>query len=242
MIARCDGCIMKRKRRATLRAVPWMTQGRGRMVAGDMAGRLSASPVIPILTVDTPEQAVFASEALARGGMTTVEITLRTDQALAAIRAVKEALPSLQVAAGTVLDARQMDAALEAGSDLCVSPGLTPELLRVASDRDCALLPGVATASDVMLGLSHGIEVFKLFPAMAIGGVALLRGLRGPFPGVRFCPTGGVTPDNLAALLAEPNVICCGGSWVASKSLVDCGDWTAIERLAAAACAAGIAR
>lgn len=206
------------------------------MIAGELADRLSASPVIPILTVDAPQEAVLASEALVRGGMRTVEITLRTAGALAAIRAVKSALPSLQVAAGTVLDARQMDEALAAGSDFCVSPGLTPELLRAANDRGCTLLPGVATASDVMCGLANGLQVFKLFPAMAIGGVGLLRGLAGPFPDVRFCPTGGVTPENMAALLAEPNVVCCGGSWMASRALIESGDWAAIERLAAAAC------
>lgn len=209
------------------------------MVAGGLAGSLSGSPVIAILTVDTPQEAVLASEALARGGLRTVEITLRTSGAVEAIRAVKAALPALQVAAGTVLDARQMDAALEAGSDFCVSPGLTPALLQAAGERECALLPGVASASDILCGLEHGLMVFKLFPAMAIGGLGLLRALGGPFPDVRFCPTGGVTPENLPTLLAEPNVLCCGGSWVASRALIEAGDWTAIERMAAAACAAG---
>ncbi len=209
------------------------------MVEAGLAGRLSGSSVIAILTVDTPQEAVLASEALARGGLRTVEITLRTPGALAAIRAVKAALPALWVAAGTVLDARQMDAALEAGSDFCVSPGLTPALLQAAGERDCALLPGVASASDILCGLEHGLSVFKLFPAMAIGGLGLLRALGGPFPDVRFCPTGGVTPENLPTLLAEPNVLCCGGSWVASRALIEAGDWTAIERLAAAACGAG---
>lgn len=205
------------------------------MMAGEMEGRLSGTSVIPILTVQDPGQAVLASEALARGGMTVIEITLRTAQALASIRAVKEALPSLQVAAGTVLDDRQMDAALAAGSDFCVSPGLTPALLRAARDRGCSLLPGVATASDIMCGLAEGFQVFKLFPAMAVGGVALLRSLSGPFPDVRFCPTGGVTRENLGTLLAEPNVICCGGSWMAPQSLIDAADWAAIEGLASAA-------
>lgn len=209
------------------------------MMAGEMEGRLSGTSVIPILTVQNPEQAVLASQALARGGMTVIEITLRTAQALASIRAVKEALPSLQVAAGTVLDARQMDAALAAGSDFCVSPGLTPALLHAAIDRRCALLPGVATASDVMCGLAQGFRVFKLFPAMAIGGIALLRSLAGPFPEVRFCPTGGVVRENLDSLLAEPNVLCCGGSWMAPQSLIDAADWAAIEDLALATQAGG---
>lgn len=209
------------------------------MMAGEMEGRLSGTSVIPILTVQNPEQAVLASQALARGGMTVIEITLRTAQALASIRAVKEALPSLQVAAGTVLDARQMDAALAAGSDFCVSPGLTPALLHAAIDRRCALLPGVATASDVMCGLAQGFRVFKLFPAMAIGGIALLRSLAGPFPEVRFCPTGGVVRENLDSVLAEPNVLCCGGSWMAPQSLIDAADWAAIEDLALATQAGG---
>ncbi len=209
------------------------------MFADDMTRSLAASPVVPILTVATPQQAVLAGEALHRGGMSTLEITLRTPQSLAAIRAVKEALPALQVAAGTVLDARQMDAAMQAGCDFCVSPGLTSELLRAASDRDCALLPGVATASEVMFGLAAGLRVFKLFPAVAIGGVALLRSLGGPFPDVRFCPTGGIDADNLAAFLAEPNVICCGGSWMASRQIMDDGDWATMERLAVAAHSGG---
>lgn len=212
------------------------------MMAGDMEARLAGISVIPILTARDPEQVVLASEALARGGMSVIEITLRTVEGLASIRAVKEALPSLQVAAGTVLDLRQMDAAMEAGSDFCVSPGLTPDLLRGANERGCPLLPGVATASDVMIGLAHGIRVFKLFPAMAIGGVALLRSLAGPFAEARFCPTGGVTRDNLDSLLAEPNVLCCGGSWIAAQSLIDAADWAAIEGLALAAHASGDSR
>ncbi|SRR6056297_116002 len=205
------------------------------MMSGEMEDRLSGTSVIPILTVRDPEQAVLVSEALVRGGVTVIEITLRTAQALASIRAVKEALPSLQIAAGTVLDDQQMDAALAAGSDFCVSPGLTPALLRAAVDRQCSLLPGVATASEIMCGLDHGFRVFKVFPAMAIGGVALLRSLAGPFPEARFCPTGGVTRENLDSLLAEPNVLCCGGSWMAPPSLIDAADWTAIESLAVAA-------
>ncbi|MFN2329294.1 MAG: bifunctional 4-hydroxy-2-oxoglutarate aldolase/2-dehydro-3-deoxy-phosphogluconate aldolase [Chromatocurvus sp.] len=204
-----------------------------------MESRLAGTSVIPILTARDPEQAVLASAALARGGMRLIEITLRSAQGLASIRAVKKALPSLQVAAGTVLDVSQMDAALEAGSDFCVSPGLTPELLRGAGERGCSLLPGVATASEVMCGLAHGILVFKLFPAMAIGGVALLRSLAGPFAEACFCPTGGVTPENLDTLLAEPNVLCCGGSWMAPQSLIDAADWAAIEELALAANASG---
>lgn len=209
------------------------------MMAGEVEGRLSGTSVIPILTVQDPEQAVLASEALVRGGMMVIEITLRTAQALASIRAVKDALPSLQVAAGTVLNDRQMEAALAAGSDFCVSPGLTPALLRAAADRGCSLLPGVATASDVMFGLDQGFRVFKLFPAMAIGGVGLLRSLAGPFPEARFCPTGGVTRENLDSLLAEPNVLCCGGSWMVPQSLIDADDWAAVEGLALAAQARG---
>jgi 2-dehydro-3-deoxyphosphogluconate aldolase/(4S)-4-hydroxy-2-oxoglutarate aldolase len=167
--------------------------------------------------------------------MQAVEITLRTEVALDSIRAVKEAVPDILVAAGTVTNPGEFDAAVEAGADFCVSPGLTENLLRAASASSVGLVPGVATASEVMQGLDYGYQCFKLFPAVAVGGINLLNSLAGPFPEVRFCPTGGLTPDNFQEFLDLPNVVCCGGSWMVAGSLIDAGNWDEIERLAAQA-------
>lgn len=191
--------------------------------------------VLPVITPDDVDTTLQLCTALSAGGMTGVELTLRTPAALDCIGAVKSTFPELTVAAGTVLNGSDMRAAQQQGADFCVSPGLTPEVLHAASELDMPLLPGVATASDIMLGLAAGLALFKLFPAQAIGGATLLRSFGGPFPQVQFCPTGGLTPDNYRDYLALPNVVCCGGSWMASPALVRAGDWVEIERLAAQA-------
>ena len=195
------------------------------------AEQLAECRVLPVITARDVEATVHMTHALERGGIRAVEITLRTQSALAAITAVKSAAPHLVVAAGTVTTPRDLDQALEAGADFCVSPGLTVSLLQAAAQNKVRLLPGVATASEVMLGLDNGFDVFKLFPAVAAGGMELLRSLSGPFPQVRFCPTGGLGPDNFRDFLALPNVICCGGSWMVRQELVDSGDWREIEEL-----------
>jgi 2-dehydro-3-deoxyphosphogluconate aldolase/(4S)-4-hydroxy-2-oxoglutarate aldolase len=188
-----------------------------------------------VLTVDGVERALAAVRALRAGGLGCIEVTLRRPEALAAIRAIRAEIPDVDVAAGTVLDAGQLQAAREAGCAFAVSPGLTPTLLQAARDCDLPLLPGVATPSDIILGLEHGLSLFKLFPATALGGRELLQALAGPFPQVRFCPTGGITPDNLSAFLAEPNVLACGGSWLAPQALQEACDWAEIEARARAA-------
>ena len=195
------------------------------------AEQLVECRVLPVITARDIEATVRLAQALEQGGIRAVEITLRTADALAAISAVKAAAPQLVVAAGTVTTPQDLEHSLQAGADFCVSPGLTSSLLRAAAENDVRLLPGVATASEVMLGLDNGFESFKLFPAVAAGGIELLRSLAGPFPQVRFCPTGGLGPDNFRDFLALPNVICCGGSWMVRQELIDSGNWQEIEEL-----------
>ena len=195
------------------------------------AEQLAACRVLPVITARDVDATVRLTQALEQGGIRAVEITLRTPDALAAITAVKAAAPQLVVAAGTVTTPQDLEQSLQAGADFCVSPGLTGALLRAAAENNVRLLPGVATASEVMLGLDHGFEIFKLFPAVAAGGMELLSSLSGPFPQVRFCPTGGLGPDNFRDFLALPNVLCCGGSWMVRQELVDSGNWQEIEEL-----------
>ena len=194
--------------------------------------QLKSVAVLPVVTAFDVASTLKTAEALSRGGMTAIEITLRTDAALDSIAAVKEALPQLILAAGTITRPEDMARAQEAGVDLCVSPGIAEELLLQAQSLNMPFLPGVATASEIMLGLKHGLDLFKLFPAVAVGGITLLNALRGPFPGVRFCPTGGLTRDNFREFLALPNVVCCGGSWMVTESLVRQEDWSGMTDLA----------
>lgn len=195
------------------------------------ATQLRDCRLLPVVTAYDVDSTVQLAHALARGGMTAIEITLRTDAAIDSMHAVKAALPQLVVAAGTVANAADVARAAEAGVDFCVSPGISAALLEAAAVRNMPFLPGVATASDILLGMAHGLDLFKLFPAVAVGGIGLLNAFHGPFPQIRFCPTGGLTPDNLPDFLALPNVICCGGSWMVAEKLVRGGAWDEIESL-----------
>lgn len=192
--------------------------------------------VIPVLTLHRASDAVPLAQALVAGGLTVLEITLRTPAALEAIRLIAANVPGATVGAGTVLTTADRDRAALAGAVFAVSPGLTPNLL---APHDLPLLPGVATASELMLGLEAGLTAFKFFPAMPMGGATLLKAWAGPFPQASFCPTGGIDADNAAELLALPNVACVGGAWVAPASLVDAGRWDAITELAERAVALG---
>ncbi|MCB1854353.1 MAG: bifunctional 4-hydroxy-2-oxoglutarate aldolase/2-dehydro-3-deoxy-phosphogluconate aldolase [Halieaceae bacterium] len=193
--------------------------------------------VLPVVTAASVEATVQLARALQRGGMTAIEITLRSPAALDSIRAVTAQVPGMLVAAGTVTTAAELEQAVAAGATLALSPGATPALLRAAADSGVDFVPGVATASEIMCGVDHGFGIFKLFPAEALGGLALLKSLAGPFPRLRFCPTGGLHPGNFRDYLALPNVICCGGSWMVGADLVDNGKWDDIEGLARAAMA-----
>ncbi len=188
--------------------------------------------VLPVVTVNDVEETVRLTRTLLEGGMPAVEITLRTAPALEAIRVVKAEVPDALVAAGTVTNPDQMQAAAEAGADFAVSPGISADVLVAAAELGMTFIPGVATPSEVMLGLNHGMDCFKLFPAEAVGGMALLKALAGPFPEAKFCPTGGLNPNNFRDYLALPNVGCVGGSWMVASSLVDGGRWDEIRALA----------
>ena len=196
---------------------------------------LKLQPVVPVLIVDDAKSAVPLARALVAGGLKAIEITLRTPAALEAIRAVADEVEGAVAGAGTILDARQYEEAVKAGSQFIVSPGTTRDLLKAAADSDIPLLPGAATASEVMSLRAEGYTVLKFFPAEQAGGAAYLKSLSSPLAGVSFCPTGGISLKNAMDYLSLPNVVCVGGSWVAPKDLVAAGDWDGITKLAAEA-------
>lgn len=194
-------------------------------------------PVVPVMVVQKLEQAVPLARALVAGGIRVLEITLRTPVAVAAIGAIAREVPGAIVGAGTVTSGAEIEAVAAAGGVFAISPGLTAELLDAAGRGPLPLIPGIATVSELMLGLERGYDHFKFFPAEAAGGVKMLRAFAGPFPRITFCPTGGITADNYRDYLALANVACVGGSWVAPQAAVDAGDWPRITALARAAVA-----
>jgi 2-dehydro-3-deoxyphosphogluconate aldolase/(4S)-4-hydroxy-2-oxoglutarate aldolase len=198
---------------------------------------LGLAPVVPVVVVDDAADAVPLARALVDGGLPAIEVTLRTAAAFTAIERIADEVPDAVVGAGTILSARDVAAATAAGARFLVSPGTTPALLDAMEEADVPFLPGVSTASDVVGLLERDIGVAKLFPAEAVGGVATLRALAGPFPDVRFCPTGGIDLERAPAYLALPNVACVGGSWMLPRGAVRSGDWATVTRLARAAAA-----
>lgn len=190
------------------------------------------APVIPVLTVTDLDTAVPLARALAAGGLRVLEITLRTPVALAAIEAMRKAVPEAIVGVGTLTRAVDFAAADRVGAQFGVTPGLTPELAAAARGARFPLLPGVMTPTELIAARAAGFNVLKLFPAQQAGGLGMLQALGAPFPDVLFCPTGGITRATAADYLALPNVICVGGSWVAPKSMLAAGDWAGIEALA----------
>lgn len=193
---------------------------------------MTASPVIPVLTLRDQGRAVALAETLVRAGLGVLEIMLRSEAGLPAIRRIAREVPEARVGAGTVLAADDLDRVAEAGGQFAISPGATAALYERARKLDLPFLPGVATAGEVMAGLEAGWRRFKLFPAAASGGIALLKSLHGPFPEVVFCPTGGIGPDDFREYLALPNVPCVGGSWMVPAEALKSSDWARIERLA----------
>ncbi len=200
-------------------------------------GVLRLSPVMPVVVIDDAAQAVRMARALLTGGVTTVEITLRTPAALDAIAAIASEVPEMIVGAGTVLSADDLDAAITAGARYALSPGGTPKLMKAARKRDIPFIPGVSTSSEIQRGLELGYNCFKLFPAEQLGGPSVLKALGGPFPNVRFCPTGSITSEKAPSYLALPNVLCVGGSWIAPAEKIHTGDWAGIEAAARQAAA-----
>lgn len=194
--------------------------------------------ILPVITIGSEDQILPLADALAAGGLKTLEITLRSAHGLTAIRRLREERPELCIGAGTVLDKRMMDEVEAAGAQFIVSPGCTDELLQAGVYCSVPLLAGISSASDIMRGYGLGYRRFKLFPAEVCGGVAALKALGGPFSDVRFCPTGGVNAGNAAQYLALPNVMCVGGTWMIDGAMLKNNDWAAIERATAEALAA----
>ncbi|RIJ16074.1 bifunctional 4-hydroxy-2-oxoglutarate aldolase/2-dehydro-3-deoxy-phosphogluconate aldolase [Henriciella mobilis] len=189
---------------------------------------IEKAPIVPVLTVYEADHAEPLAEALAKGGLTAVEVTLRTPAALDVIRIMGEAQPDLLVGAGTIISEGDVDAALKAGSDFLVTPGTSPLLLDALGNHDGVILPGVSTTSEAMARFDEGYGVMKFFPAEAAGGANFLKSLSGPLPHMDFMPTGGITPRNAGDYLSLPNVIAVGGSWLATKDEMAKGDWAAI--------------
>jgi 2-dehydro-3-deoxyphosphogluconate aldolase/(4S)-4-hydroxy-2-oxoglutarate aldolase len=188
--------------------------------------------VVPVMVIKDLAHAVPLARALVAGGIRVLEITLRTAVAVEAIREIARAVPEAVVGAGTVTSVDDLAAVSEAGAVFAISPGLTPELLDGANQGPIALIPGIATVSELMTGLHRGYDHFKFFPAEAAGGVPMLKAIAGPFPKVTFCPTGGIGLGNYREYLALGNVACVGGSWVAPAEAVAQGDWGRISQLA----------
>jgi 2-dehydro-3-deoxyphosphogluconate aldolase/(4S)-4-hydroxy-2-oxoglutarate aldolase len=190
---------------------------------------LKLAPVVPVLTIEDEAHAVPLARALAAGGLRMLEVTLRTPAAIGGIERIAAEAEGAVVGAGTVLNAKDAERAAKAGARFLVSPGLMDG---VQPDGEVPLLPGVATATELMRGLERGFSLFKFFPAVPAGGAAMLKSFAPVFPQARFCPTGGITAENAAQFLALPNVITLGGSWVAPQDAVRGGDWGRITELA----------
>jgi len=193
---------------------------------------MRAAPVIPVMMIDDVDHAVPLARALVEGGLKVLEITLRTPSAMEAIKAIKAEADDAIVGAGTILTPKQLEEVTALGCQFAVSPGFTPALLDAATPSSCPLLPGAATASEVMQLLDRGHDRLKFFPAEAAGGAAFLKSLASPLPEAKFCPTGGIGPKNVASYLDLANVLCVGGSWVVPKEAIAAGNWNRITELA----------
>ncbi|MGL4487640.1 MAG: bifunctional 4-hydroxy-2-oxoglutarate aldolase/2-dehydro-3-deoxy-phosphogluconate aldolase [Yersinia sp. (in: enterobacteria)] len=193
---------------------------------------MAAGPVVPVIVIDKLEQAVPLAKALVAGGVWVLEVTLRTACAVEAIRTIAKDVPDAIVGAGTVLNPQQLADVMEAGAQFAISPGLTDELLKAATEGSIPLIPGISTVSELMLGIRYGLREFKFFPAEANGGIRMLQAIGDPFSQVRFCPTGGITSNNYRDYLALKNVLCVGGSWLVPADALEKGDYARITELA----------
>jgi 2-dehydro-3-deoxyphosphogluconate aldolase/(4S)-4-hydroxy-2-oxoglutarate aldolase len=198
----------------------------------DTLALVALGPVIPVIVLQHLEHAVPMARALVAGGVRVLEVTLRTPVALACMEAIAREVPEAIVGAGTLRTLADVRAARDAGCQFGVSPGYTSQIAAACRDAALPLLPGVATASEVMAANADGLSFLKFFPATAAGGTALLRAWAGPFPEVAFCPTGGITAESAPQFLALPNVKVCGGSWLTPADALSSGDWARITRLA----------
>jgi 2-dehydro-3-deoxyphosphogluconate aldolase/(4S)-4-hydroxy-2-oxoglutarate aldolase len=207
------------------------------MNALNISDVMRVGPVIPVIVIEHLAQAVPLARALVAGGVSVLEVTLRTPVALAAVRAIVDEVPEALVGVGTLTRPEDMREALEAGARFGVSPGLTPELIEAARNSGLPLLPGVMTPSEIIAAKLAGFRALKLFPAQQAGGVGMLKALMGPFPDMVFCPTGGITAETALEFLALPNVACVGGSWLTPQAALAAADWEAITALAKQAAA-----
>lgn len=196
-----------------------------------MQDLLTHNPIIPVITLHREEDAVPLAQCLISAGFKTIEITLRTDCAPTGIELIHKQFPDLIIGAGTICNTRQISQAEALGCDFMVSPGITPDLLKCAIQSPLPLLPGISSASEIMLGLQLGYKTFKFFPAESLGGIRTLKALSGPFREVRFCATGGITVNNMGDYLNLPNVLSIGGSWMVNPSLIKQQKWSDIEQL-----------
>lgn len=191
---------------------------------------LNVAPIVPVLTVPDASQAAELAHSFKRGGLTVLEITLRTEAAADAIAEMKRAEPDMVVGAGTIRNEDDLKAAMDAGSDFLVSPGLSPSLIDATRGLSVPLLPGIATPSEAMSAYEAGFETLKLFPAEVVGGAPMLKAMSGPLPHLKFMPTGGLNPDNLKIYASLPNVVAIGGTWLAKPDHILAGDWDGIEK------------
>lgn len=198
---------------------------------------LVSAGILPVITVDSVEQGQRIADALLEGGLTALELTLRTPAALATLEALKKALPDIVIGAGTVLDEAQIRQSVDAGADFLVTPGTPPALAEALARAPIPAVPGGATPTEFMSLLARGFRCCKLFPASAVGGLAMLKGLAGPLGQLKLCPTGGISESNAAEFLAQPNVLCIGGSWMVPKDWLAAGDWARVRESATRAAA-----
>ncbi|GAA8026351.1 bifunctional 4-hydroxy-2-oxoglutarate aldolase/2-dehydro-3-deoxy-phosphogluconate aldolase [Helicobacter pylori] len=189
---------------------------------------LQISPIVPVVVVENIKDAVPLAQSLIEGGIPIIEVTLRSSCALEAIELIAKNVPKMRVGAGTILNPAQLEQAQNRGAEFLISPGLTIKLLEYAKKKDMPLIPGVSSSSEVMQALELGYSALKFFPAEYCGGVKLLNAFNGPFKGVKFCPTGGISADNMRSYLDLENVLCVGGSWLTPKNLIQNKEWDKI--------------
>ncbi|GHR29593.1 ketohydroxyglutarate aldolase [Helicobacter pylori] len=192
---------------------------------------LQISPIVPVVVIEDIKDAVPLAQSLIEGGIQIIEVTLRSSCALEAIELIAKNVPKMRVGAGTILNPAQLEQAQNRGAEFLISPGLTIKLLEYAKKKDMPLIPGVSSSSEVMQALELGYSALKFFPAEYCGGIKLLNAFNGPFKGVKFCPTGGISADNMHSYLNLENVLCVGGSWLTPKNLIQNKEWDKITEI-----------
>ncbi|GAA8659927.1 bifunctional 4-hydroxy-2-oxoglutarate aldolase/2-dehydro-3-deoxy-phosphogluconate aldolase [Helicobacter pylori] len=192
---------------------------------------LQISPIVPVVVIEDIKDAVPLAQSLVEGGIHIIEVTLRSSCALEAIELIAKNVPKMRVGAGTILNPTQLEQAQNRGAEFLISPGLTIKLLEYTKKKDMPLIPGVSSSSEVMQALELGYSALKFFPAEYCGGVKLLNAFNGPFKGVKFCPTGGISIDNMRSYLNLENVLCVGGSWLTPKNLIQNKEWDKITEI-----------